>query len=70
MSAFDLFILQRAPHKALRLIRGLRRQVTDVDESIMTKKIIDELDIRGWEIAQKPSRSVGFVIRTQGLGDV
>ncbi len=53
-----------ALRKALRLIRGLRRQITDVDESIMTTKTIDELEISGWEITQKPDRSAGFVVET------
>ncbi len=53
-----------ALRKALKLIRGLRRQVTDIDESIMAKKIIDELDTSGWEITQKPDRPAGFTFET------
>ncbi len=64
MSAFDPFILKMALRKALKLIRGLRRQVTDIDESIMTKKIIDELDNSGWETTQKPGSSAGFTFET------
>ncbi len=58
MAAFDPFILKMALRKALKLVRGLRRQITDVDE-----KIIDELDTSGWEITQKPSRA-GFTFET------
>ncbi len=62
MPAFDPFILKMALRKALRLIRGPRRQITDIDESIMTKKIIDELEVSGLEITWKPGRPARFVI--------
>jgi hypothetical protein len=61
---FDPFILKMALGKALKLIRGLRRQIADIDESTMSKKIIDELDISGWEFTQKPGRSAGFTFET------
>ena len=44
------------------MIGGLRRQVDDVGEDVMTRKILDELDVSGWEITQKAGREAGFVI--------
>jgi hypothetical protein len=41
-------------------VRGLRKQVSNADENIMAKKIVDELDISGWEITKIPGRSAGF----------
>jgi hypothetical protein len=60
VSDFDPWILKRALHKALKLIRGLRKQVTEVDESIMTDAILKDLDISGWEITRIPGRYAGF----------
>jgi hypothetical protein len=50
-----------ALRKALKLVRGLRKQVTDLDQEIMAKKMVDELDISGWEIRKRPDASAaGF----------
>jgi hypothetical protein len=54
------FLVKRALHKALRLVRGQRKQTTDIDEDIMTKAILDDLDISGWQITKIPGRSAGF----------
>jgi hypothetical protein len=51
------FLLKMALRKALKLIRRLRKQVSDIDEDIMAKKMLDELDISGWEIRKKPGGS-------------
>ena len=62
VSDFNPWLLMRALHNAFRLVRGLRKQVTDVDESIMTKEILKDLDTSGWEITRIPGRYAGFVI--------
>jgi hypothetical protein len=49
--------------KALKLIRRLRRQVSEINEDIMAKKILDELDICGWEIR---GGNAGFHFRAAG----
>jgi hypothetical protein len=54
------FLLKMALRKALKLIRSLRKQVSDIDEDIMANKMLDELDISGWEIRKKPSGHAGF----------
>jgi hypothetical protein len=68
VSAFDPFVLKMALRKALKLISGLRRQVTDIDESIMTKKIVEELEISGWEITRKPGRNAGLRLISPSAG--
>jgi hypothetical protein len=50
----------RQEAKALRLVRGQRKQTTDIDEDIMTKAILDDPDISGWQITKIPGRSAGF----------
>jgi hypothetical protein len=54
------FIVKMALRKALKLVRSLRRQITDLDEDVMTANLIEELDISGWEIRKIPGRSAGF----------
>lgn len=55
------FIVQMALRRALKLVRGLRKQITDLDERIMTTKLIRELHVSGWEIRKRPDApSAGF----------
>ena len=49
-----------ALRRALKLVRGLRKQINDIDENIMAKKMIDDLDVSGWEIRKKPGGNAGF----------
>ena len=57
------FLLKMSLRKALELIRRLRRQVSEINEDIMAKKILDELDICGWEIW---GSNAGFHFRAAG----
>jgi hypothetical protein len=57
------FLLKMSLRKALKLIRRLRRQVSEINEDIMAKKILDELDICGWEIR---GGNAGFHFRAAG----
>jgi len=61
-----LFLVKTALPKALKLIRGLRKQVSDIDEDIMAKKMLDELDISGWKIRKKPGRPCRLHLRAAG----
>jgi len=61
-----LFLVKTALRKALKLIRGLRKQVSDIDEDIMAKKMLDELDISGWKIRKKPGRPCRLHLRAAG----
>jgi hypothetical protein len=54
------FILKMALRKALKLVRGLRKQVNDIDQDVMTTAIIADLELSGHKIVQEPGRSAGF----------
>jgi hypothetical protein len=42
-----------------------RKQITDLDERIMTTKLLRELHISGWEIRKRPDEpSAGFTFKT------
>lgn len=43
------FGLKMALRKALKLIRGLRKQINDLDENVMVRKILEDLEISGWK---------------------
>jgi hypothetical protein len=45
--------------KALDVIKGLRRHVSDADENVIVQKLLQELDVAGYEIVKKPG-SAGF----------
>jgi hypothetical protein len=48
------------PH-ALKLVRGLRKQITDLDERVMTTELLRQLHIGGWEVRKRPDApSAGF----------
>jgi hypothetical protein len=57
------FLVKRALHKALRLARGQRKQTTDIDEDIMTKAILDDLDILRLADHQDSGPQRGLYIR-------
>jgi hypothetical protein len=60
--AIDRFVLKTQLRKALGLIKGLRRHVSDADEDV---KLLEELDVAGWEIVKKPGNA-GFTSETPG----
>jgi hypothetical protein len=49
-----LFLVKMALRRALKVVRGLRRLISDTDEGIMAKKLVDDLRVSGWEIRQRP----------------
>jgi hypothetical protein len=61
-----------ALRKALGVIKGLRRHVSDTDEDLIVSKLLEELDVAGYEIVKKPGNA-GFIRhawrRRGGLAD-
>jgi hypothetical protein len=59
-----LFLVKMALRRAFKLVLGLRRQISDTDEDIMAKKLVDDLDVSGWEIRKRPDApSAGFTFK-------
>jgi hypothetical protein len=54
---------------ALRKVRGLRKQVTGVQEDVMAGKLIDELNVAGYEIVKKESTAAGFTFKAPAGSD-
>jgi hypothetical protein len=51
------FVVAQALRKALKLVRGLRKQIDERDEQVMAAKLIDEIGIAGYEIVRKQGNS-------------
>jgi hypothetical protein len=63
--SIDPFVLKMQLRKALSLIKGLRRHISDADEDVIVLKLLEELDVAGFEIVKKPG-SAGFTFDTPG----
>ena len=63
--AIDRFVLKMQLRKALGLIKGLRRHISDVDEDVIVLKLLEKLDVAGYEIVKKPGNA-GFTFDTPG----
>jgi hypothetical protein len=50
------FVLKMALRNALKMVKGLRKQISDVDEDVMVLKLIEELKASGYEIAKEQRR--------------
>jgi hypothetical protein len=48
------FVIKMALRNALRLVRGLRKQISDADEDVMTIKFIQEIEMSNYQIVKKP----------------
>lgn len=59
------FVLKMALRKALRTIKGPRRQISDAEDDIIVLKLLEELDVAGYEIVKKPGNA-GFAFETPG----
>jgi hypothetical protein len=46
--AIDRFVLKMPLRKALGVIKGLRRHVSDADEDVIALKLLQELDAAGY----------------------
>lgn len=60
--AIDPFVLKMQLRKALGVIKGLRRHVSDADEDVIVLKLLQELDVAGYEIVKKAGAAAGFTI--------
>jgi hypothetical protein len=43
-----------AVRNSLKLVKGLRKQIGDLDEDVMVGKLLDELRMSSYEIVKKP----------------
>jgi hypothetical protein len=55
--AIDPFVLKMKLRNALFLIKGLRRHVSAADEDVIAHKLLQELDVAGYEIVKKPGNA-------------
>ena len=63
--AIDRFVFKMKLREALFLIKGLRRHVSDADEDLIVLKLLEGLDVAGYEIVKKPGNA-GFTFETPG----
>jgi hypothetical protein len=47
------FVIKMALRNALKLVRGLRKQISDSDEDVMTNKLIQEIELSNYTITKK-----------------
>jgi hypothetical protein len=43
-----------ALRRALKLVRGLRKQISEAEESVMAGKLLDEIAASNYEIVKRP----------------
>jgi hypothetical protein len=48
------FVIKLALRNAFRLVRGLRKQISDPDEDVMAIKFIQEIEMSNYQITKKP----------------
>ena len=48
------FVLKMALRKSLKLVKGLRKQISDIEEDVIVGKLLDELRMSSYEIVRKP----------------
>jgi hypothetical protein len=48
------FVLKMALRNALKLVKGFRKQIGDLDEDVIVAKLIEELRMSAFEIVKKP----------------
>jgi hypothetical protein len=47
------FVFQMALRNALKLVRGLRKQISEAEESLMAGKLLDEIAMSNYEIVKR-----------------
>ena len=57
VKVIDRFVLKMQLRKALGVIKGLRRHVSDADEDVIVLKLLQELDAVGYGIVEKPGKA-------------
>jgi hypothetical protein len=51
------FVIKMALRNALKLVRGLRKQISDTDEDVIAVKVIQEINLSNYEITKKSGSS-------------
>ena len=51
------YVLKMALRNAVKLVKGLRKQIGAIDEDVMVAKLIRELEVSGYEIAKRPGNA-------------
>jgi hypothetical protein len=51
------FVIKMALRNAFRVIAGLRKQISDMDEDVITIKFLQEIEMSNYEITKKPGAS-------------
>jgi hypothetical protein len=55
------FVVKMALRNALKMVRGLRKQIGDREEDVMARRLLDELALSGHEIVQRPGPPAGHL---------
>jgi hypothetical protein len=53
------FVVQMALRNALKLVRGLRKQISEAEESVMAGKLLDEIAMSNYEIVKRKGSAAG-----------
>ena len=48
------FVLKMAIRNALKMVKGLRKQISDIEEDVIVAKLIEELRMSSYEVVKKP----------------
>lgn len=58
------FVVQMALRNALKLVRGLRKQISEAEESVMAGKLLDEIALSSYRIVKDDSGGAGHTFPT------
>jgi hypothetical protein len=48
------FVLKMALRNALKMVRGLRKEIGDLDEDVMVRKLLSEIALTNYELVRRP----------------
>ncbi len=51
------FVLKLALRNALKMVTGMRKQISDIEEDVIVAKLIDELRMSSYQFTKKPSET-------------
>jgi len=52
------FVLKMALRNVLRMVKGLRKRIGDVDEDVIDRKLLEELRQSSYEVVKGPGAAV------------
>jgi hypothetical protein len=61
------FVLKMALRNSPKLVKGLRKQISDIEEDVMVGKLLEELRMSSYEIVTKPG-TTGHVLPSSERG--